>query len=205
MPAYISVRLANSLRVDQAEVRAEAAVEALKVLGPAAASLIPELEGLMNDPVHWQISDRATRALPYMGTNALGPLLKALQQPSQICRTHVADAVGDFLELHPDATSAIPVLVSCLSDSQAAVRVASAQALGNPQLPADAILPPLAAALENSDPGTRWNAAFALGKCRSTALAAIPALQRATNDPDYEVRIMAAQSITQILSNTPAH
>ena len=130
LPACVEVRLPAFIQIDRRAVRASGALEALKTLGSAAGDAIPELSRLMNDPEAWETADRATAALAYMGTNALPPLLKALAQPSPVCRSHIADAVGDLLEMHPEATSAVPVLVACLADADPVVRCAAAGALG---------------------------------------------------------------------------
>ena len=198
LPASIKVHLPRFIQVDKAQARATGALEALKVLGPAAGDVIPELSKLMTDTQAWETADRATGALAYMGTNALSPLLQALTKPSLLCRPHIADAVGHLLAMHPEATSAVPVLVRCLTDADPVVTYAAAGALGNPKLPQSLIIPPLTAALRSSDPALRWNAAYALGQCRGAAATVAPFLKQVLNDPDPDVANIAAQSLQAI-------
>jgi HEAT repeat protein len=205
LPASIMVHLPDSVQIDRAELRATGAQEALKLLGPAAGNVIPELNTLMTDPEAWETAERAMKVLPYMGPNALPPLLQALAKPSEICRSHVADAIGHFLELHPEATSAVPVLVTCLKDSDPVVPLSSAWALGNPKLPATLVVPPLVAALQSSNAVLRWHAAHALGKCQATAAAAVPFLKESLDDPDTDVANMAAESLRAIEGEAPTN
>jgi len=89
---------------------------------------------------------------------------------------------------------AVPELLDSIGDTDPAVGLYVAQALGD--LATAQALEALRADLSNADPNVRFRAALALGKRQDVAATA--ALTRALRDPDVLVQRTAAESLAQI-------
>jgi HEAT repeats len=91
-------------------------------LGPAAEPAIPSLTQLLQSRDR-QIAETAMMALPGVGTNAVPPLVRLLNNPGQDVRIRAAIVLAEHFGLQ--AHAAVPVLLDCLKNlkysNQAAV------------------------------------------------------------------------------------
>ena len=97
-----------------------------------------------------------------------------------------------------DGVSAVPELITALSDLSPVVRSAAAGSLAQIGPPAAAAVPALTKALSDSSPHVRDLAAIALRGMGSKAVAAVPELIRALSDPVNFVRAPAAEALGAI-------
>lgn len=149
----------HALRSERATERYEAAV-ALGRLGSRAASAIPALAQLADDP-----TSGAARALGRMGpaaAPAVGTLVDLLSHPVVHVRRQAADALG---RIGPAARSTVPDLVSVIQDDEdTEVRWRSAAAIGMIGARDSGCLDALAEILRGEDPIVRDHVAEALGR-----------------------------------------
>jgi HEAT repeat protein len=112
-------------------------------------------------------------------------------------RREAAFALGKF---GVEAITYVPKLLPLLSDKEASVREAAANAIGDiGPTTWDRVVPALADALQKDrDAKVRRGAAIALGNYGERAMSACPALQQALRDNAPEVRQNAAWAIGQL-------
>lgn len=115
-----------------------------------------------------------------------------LKSTSDTNRVEWIRALGYF---GADGVSAVPELITALSDSSPVVRSAAAGSLAQIGPPAAAAVPALTKALSDSSPHVRDLAAIALRGMGSKAVAAVPELIRALSDPVNFVRAPAAEAL----------
>jgi HEAT repeat protein len=97
--------------------------------------------------------------------------------------------------LGPQATEAVPALLSGLRDSEPYIAMEAASALGKI---GEASVPGLIRGLADKDPIVRHAATYGLGEAGLVAKAAVPALIQELEDPDLQVRSSSAYSLMQI-------
>ncbi len=119
----------------------------------------------------------------------LPDLIRNLRNPAPDQRARSARALGRLGWLARDS---LPLLVSALSDPDAGVREAAAQAVG--QMGPEA-LPYLTRMLTHEDKYVRRNAVWALGKLGPLAKGSIPSLCDALHDQDPRTASGAAQAL----------
>ena len=167
--------------------------------------------------------EQAAIALASMGRSAFQPLVNQLDNGNAAVRRNAAWAIGELTNMPPgERDSAVPQLVSLLSDSDEWVRMAAARALG--EVRDRSVVVRLVVALSDSDWRVRqlvvWalselkddravatlcsvllsdtreevrrGAAEALGEIRSAA--ALPSLKQALNDPAVSAKAQWAIS-----------
>jgi beta-lactamase regulating signal transducer with metallopeptidase domain len=176
---------------------------------------------------HPSPGEQAAIALASFGRRAFGPLSDQLDSSNATVRRNAAWAIGELTSMFPgERASAVPQLITLLSDTDEWVRMAAARALGelNDRRALDALVarlgddkwrvrqvsawalsemkdPRAVAALCNlllSDPRAevRRGAAEALGEIASAE--ALPSLKQALNDAESSVSAKAAWAISEI-------
>jgi HEAT repeat protein len=164
------------------------AISALANLGPDAQEAVPALiqslgRGNGRERERRQASMRSAFALSRIGAAAVAPLITVLQSGEAGSRAGAAKALGG---MGPIAAPAVPALMANLSNDEAEVRRAAADALGD--IGADS-LAPLRAALSSDQPRLRENAVLALGRLGPAVTPAVPALLAMfKTEPDLAVR-----------------
>ena len=102
------------------------AIDALGKLKGDAKSAIPNLCGLLNEPLAMQIKWRALRTLSNIGVAAVPTLLQSLRNSDEQVRALAAKELSDFGDVIP---SVVPALIDCLEDADIGVRVSAIESL----------------------------------------------------------------------------
>jgi beta-lactamase regulating signal transducer with metallopeptidase domain len=147
---------------------------------------------------HPSPGEQAALALASMGRNAFGPLMNQLTNTSATTRRNAAWAIGELTNMPPgERASAIPQLITLLSDRDAWVRMAAARAIG--EVRDGRATEMLIATLSDTDWRVRRLAAWALNEMKERR--AVPALcQLLLGDARAEVRGAAAEALGEIAS-----
>jgi HEAT repeat protein len=203
-----------------------AALAILNRLGPDAADALPVLRSLVTSTEEPAIRSAAESAiksitviddlkakdpdarvaaagtlglLGWAATPHLPALIAALADPEAKVRAAAAQAFG---ALGDSSTPAVPPLAAKLSDDpDAGVRAAIVTALEAIAPGTPAVLAAHLHALRDPDPAVRKAAAtFAKVPADDSA---VSALEAALGDPDDEVRLKVAESLTEILFESP--
>jgi HEAT repeat protein len=197
--------LIAALSASDPAMRAQAACD-LKDEGEAAVQALEPLVRLLSDgaPVErtvceerwWRRDDllttpgqEAAAALVSVGSRAVDPLLRALNQPQWIARRNAAWALGAL-----DEPRAVKPLIAALTDSEPEVRAQAAWALG--ALDDPAALQKLIDTLRDGEARVRRQSAWALGSIGDSR--ATPGLLVALRDADAGVRRQAAWALGNI-------
>jgi HEAT repeat protein len=183
-------------------------------MSKSISSWIDELRG--SDKA---LSKEASRALSYMGTAAVDPLLETLRD-KQVDLKLIASVLGQIgepaleslglllqdvdpfmreqaarvLALIADSRSVLP-LVMALDDTESTVRAATAKALGSFSDPR--AISALIESLGDSSPQVRSNAAEAMGSYYRDPRV-IPALIKAADDKEVIVRVGTAKAMAKV-------
>ena len=196
------IEMLNDSNLDTSAV----AAEALGKIGDTR-SIGPLIDALKTDRRGEVGKSKAAIALGRFGSQAVGPLVKALESPYANTRKGAAEALGEIkdpatIELLINAmkdpaagrhassalidtgTSAFEPLIAALKNPNDRIRSLAAAALGSFHNPA-AVLP-LIAALKDPAPGTRGGAVWSL-QLLSDRRAVLP-LCESLSDPDPIVR-----------------
>jgi len=119
-------RLLLPWMIDQEDLQASTATRTLRILGPAALELLPELTALANDTNRPIASQRALSVLPRLGSHAL-PALKALledrRNPNRLFVLHY------LAELGTNASALSLEVANSLNDPNPAVRLTASNTL----------------------------------------------------------------------------
>lgn len=174
---------------------------------------------LVEELAREKVQDVAVQVLTDIGAEALPDLIQACDSPDPAVRANAVRSLGDI----GDQVAATAVF-SRLTDTNAQVRAAAANALGHmdaarvipllaeglrdadPErqdqivaaIPSigESLIPGLAATLERGDTASKEAAAFMLGKIDSESV--VPLLGRASEDQDWSVAWYAAQALAEI-------
>jgi HEAT repeat protein len=178
--------------------RRKGALKACAVLGPVAATAVPDVAAMLNEP---ELTAEAAIALSFMGVDALPPLRHAITADDPLIRREALRSLG---KLHSraslDASDVMPLLLDAMSDENEGVRAVAATYLGILHEDPKASVPLLITALEDADVGVRRAAAGALGSFGGAAQPAIPALKKAMSDPDEDLVREAGRAIVKLQS-----
>jgi len=169
------------LRVDFR--RREAARQVFGVLGPLAASAVPELVKMIEGPDD-EIASGATLALNAMGPSAL-PALPALRRR---LKQRKFDAFVGLAGLGSLAAPAVPELITLLHDSNIKLQIETSFELLRIGKEASTAVPALIDALGSSNSNVRDAAAAALDRIGVTNRSVMDAISKHRNAPDPVVR-----------------
>jgi HEAT repeat protein len=176
--------------------RRKGALKACAVLGPIAATAVPDVAVALNEP---DLTPEAAVALSFMGPDALPPLKNAVTADDPLIRREALRSIG---KLHSraalEAGDVLPSLLEAMSDEDEGVRAVAATYLGILHEDPKASVPLLITALEDPDVSVRRAAAGALGSFGGAAQAAIPALKKAMADPDEDLVREAGRAIVKL-------
>jgi HEAT repeat protein len=193
--------IASIIAGDKQQVRAFNSVFGFRLLGTNASSAAPELIRFLTDKRN-QGRETVSLALAYVGgPDSLPPLLAAVQDKTtpDIQRALVARAISHLNYRGPDLSNAVPVMITCLQESNRFVPSLAATALGTFLLQPDQSVPALTRALESSDYRVRRNAIRSLGKFGLQATNALNAISNSLNDSRQDVRTQATNALRQIV------
>jgi len=185
----------------RAMYRSEATVEAFEILGPAAASSVPELFSIVNDRANLDAAQRATHALSAVGPAAYPALLEIASNTNAPTRREAIYSLG---KMGTNAVAAIPMLIQTLDGIDGDNARAAATALGRLALEPDLVIPTLTSALQRPEHLVRWVAADALAAYGTNAAPAVPALRLALADQHPYVREAVSNALQIITSRLAA-
>jgi hypothetical protein len=161
------LRKQSVIRIDftPAYVRQRRAIEACFALGPTAKAAIPELTERLSES---RISQTMrTFALAAMGPDALPSVISALTNSDPEVRLYMAMTLRG---VSFDAESAVPALVTCLTDPQDyRIRVEAAYALAHIGKRPDLVLSALTQNLNDTNEMVRSQTASALARFRASS------------------------------------
>jgi hypothetical protein len=182
-------------------VRAQAAFQ---VLGPQAASAIPDLARIVRNSSSSISVDWATCSLAYLGKDALPPLLDILadRRQTEERRLAAANAIKYMSYLGSEAVPAVPILVRCLGETNKQIHAAICQALGAFALEVEMIGPgsgpQLPRVSHSTDPELRLRAVRGIGESGTYEQWALSVLSRAAEETDPHVRSEATNALMRV-------
>lgn len=152
----------------------------------------PALEGFKQPSP----GEQAAIALASMGTAALEPLTRALNDANPSVRRNAAWAIGELTNMHDDErATAVPALVLLLGDADEWVRMAAARALG--EIRDERAGEGLIALLSDSQGQVRKLAAWALGEMKEKrAVGSLCSLLQ--SDLQSDVRVTTAWALGEM-------
>ena len=181
------------------EERAVRTKYAFAFLGSAARPAIPELTRLARTSSGPDRAQRCADSLAYIGRESIPSLLSLATKGPPVTRRCAIDALARFAG-DPAAAAVVPVLITCLDDTNKVVPIYGAAELTllSLRLPA-VVAPALTNALRSPSARTRLRVvqclllfeAFADTRLPSEVPAMLPAVRAAMRDPDREVRVGA--------------
>ncbi len=201
---------ADDIRQSERERLAAATMNAFEVLGSNAASSIPELTRLMNDPLAPETAVRATRALGLSGTNALPALLGVVDNPTHPCRVVALESLGYMRSaLGDSAAMLVPHLINCLNDqNDPDVAVQATFTLAFFRQSPELAVPALAKCLSSTNQELQEASAHALARFGRAASAAVPALEAEYRAPGSRINLTASNALyriaPEVMTNAPA-
>jgi len=174
----------------------KAALRASALLGVHASPALPDIAPYLDQP---EYTAEAAMALSLIGSDAFGPLTKALASPHAEVRREAARSLGKLQLRAPlDASYVVPPLLDALSDPDAGVRQVACTYLGIIHEYPDASVPALVEMLADENGEVRTAAATALGSFGGFAQPALPALRRAQGDKDENVAREAGLALVRL-------
>jgi hypothetical protein len=179
---------------NRSQARGEGALMALGILGPKAASAIPELTQLMNSPNDFERAKNATFALGHLGGESLPPLMTVLTNTQSPMRNFAALSLS---LLGTNARPAVPILIGYLRATNM-LAACAATSLGMLRQEPQLVVQALISALLDSRPEVRCAAAHALEQFGDQARSAQPALLSLLNDTDDRTRHVATNALRKI-------
>jgi HEAT repeat protein len=198
------IAVLERLRGDEQEPLQEAVIDALGQIGAAAKGALPSLAKATARTVDIDHAIKRSTELILSASDSqdIDLLTQQLLSRDASLRVRAAKALGD---LGPAARSAVPVLVTALTDTDNDARraVIAALRLIQPNAkPTEAFIKAIAVDLRDPDASYRLLAARALGRIGSPAAIVAPDLDAARGDPDPDVRRAVAEAAARV--NVPA-
>ena len=135
---------------------------------------------------NWNVAVQAKEQLVNMGKPAAMALVKEVEHPDAMVRTHVITALGEIAE--PETASA---LIDAADHSDPVTVIQTVTALGN--IPAPEVVPHLMKMLDHDDWRVRNAAVLSLKK--QNAQQALSSIRKLTNDPNERVSQSASEAV----------
>jgi HEAT repeat protein len=174
-----------------------AAALAFDVLGPTAKDAVPDLVGILKNPMSAGSDDQknATIALAAIDPEGRDALIR-LVSSNQWCGTC---AIWGLASHHVAVPSdVIELLISNVKSNTNGQGAISGWALGEFRQDAEHTIPALIKGFSSKDKGTRWGAAYGLKLWGTNATSAIPTLTEGLKDPDSTIRDYARNALKEI-------
>jgi HEAT repeat protein len=172
-------------------------VVALQTLGPDAKQAIPELNRLLNAENFSESMNRAVAILPYLGKDAMPPLIAVLTNQEHGLRYQVA---GTMAVMGTNARPAVPLLVEFLKGSNEWLACISADTLGKLKIEPANVVPALSNSIQDPRPYVRISAAEAMYEFEGNEEIARKTLISLFDSPDFEVRRQATNAVRRIVT-----
>jgi hypothetical protein len=197
---FLNTPIAESILYEKQLWRVEGSVDAIRNLGPEAASAVPELTRLMNDPLHPAVALRAAKALGYVGDRAFMPLLTSLRNTNRDpqLRAMIGGSLYKVASVSTNASAAVPILIALTKDDDAETARTAVGVLGTLRLRPDITVPALIDALADRRRYIPQIAGFALASFGTNARPAMSALEKLTVDSDFSIRNAAIAAMMKI-------
>ena len=171
--------LINALKDDDGSV-VHAAIRALGEIGPAAAKVsIPALIDILGKSQPHFAQKFAIESLVKMGSEAVGPLVSALDHPLPQVRSGAIEALGKIASPGIDL---VPALIKSLKDPESQVRFAAMESLGAHGRGSGAALSALTALIKDPEIEVRLRAAKAIVAAGGPARLVLPTLIAALSE-----------------------
>ena len=201
LPQWVLSRLPFSPETYYNEVgRAQRAISAFGVLGPAAASAVPELVHRASRPA--SVSNYTSRkrtsailALAKIGAPAVPFFQAELSSPGRAGDSLVLFSV---IQLGTNARPLVPLLIKNLGLTNSRAVRGNLYTLGALKLDPEIVIPAVTGMLQDPLPDVRIRAADTLAKFGPLAAPALPGLTNLLLDTDGDVRKSAADAISYI-------
>ena len=172
---------------------------AFAALGPSARPALPALTNLLLRPETTSVS---ASALARIGSDAFGPLTRALESSHAEVRAAAAAALGS---LPGDLAAIIPALQKALADSDKFVRINAVISFGQiAETKPEAVLDDLIRGLRDSSPSVKIFAADFLARLGKGARPAVPELVNMAGGLDRLASGKAVSALKQIDPETAA-
>ena len=175
--------------------QAELASTMFYALGPGATNAIPKLLSISQHRTKAD-SQRALSAVASLGNAALPCLLTALATPGRTDRVAIAHLISG---MRRDVRPAIPVLVSCMRDTNMYLVMEATRALVILKVGPEIVVPELISGLTNREHEVRALSAQLLMGFGAAAKPAVPSLVAALDDNDPSTCV-AARGALRILA-----
>lgn len=173
--------------------RREAAASALRLLGPDAASAIPELTANLSNS---DLTPESAWVLAGLGEPGKDSLLQNTSSTNWIVRISCAHALHFFT----NDSQVVSALQSLCADAHPEVRQTAARGLGILQSDPTTTVPLLMTLLGDADSRVQHAACYALGRFGTNAVPALPLLAPLLLQPSLE--IVAGSALRQIGSTS---
>ena len=172
---------------------------AFAALGPSARPALPALTNLLLRPETTSVS---ASALARFGSDAFGPLTRALESSHAEVRAAAAGALGS---LPGDLAAIIPALQKAFADSDKSVRINAVISFGQiAETKPEAVLDDLIRGLRDSSPSVKIFAADFLARLGKRARPAVPELVNMAEGLDRLASGKALSVLKQIDPETAA-
>ena len=172
---------------------------AFAALGPSARPALPALTNLLLRP---ETTAVAASTLARLGSEALGPLTRALESPHREVRAAAAGALGTVPD---DLAHILPALRKALADPDKFVRINAVVSLGQiAESKPEAVLDDLIRGLRDTSPSVKVFAADFLARLGKGARPAVPELVSMAEGLDRLASGKALSALKQIDPETAA-
>jgi hypothetical protein len=203
-------RLDRVFGPDRGIEHSQAAWLAFRVLGPRAASAVPELTRMANDPNSPIDYQEPLYTLRYMGDRGFQSVLDVLENTNHPDRAAAATILGVDDDWGTNRLqSAVSALIACLEATDEQLVENAAVALGRIGLRPDLAVPELARKLTDPRTRVRRMAVRSLGLFGKDSAPVLPLLVERLSDTNTDVRDAATNALQKIapevLTNGVAH
>ncbi len=196
-------------RDDESEIRS--AVYSLGKIGPDSIGTIHLLISLLKKDI-LELNKAISWSLSMLGPDAVPDLINAIHSDNVQVKLGCISALGN---MGPIAESSLGVMVDCLKETNADIRIEAAKAIGNLRAVASIgnCIEPLNVALTDQDPDVRWTSAEALRKIGTDdamkawasyqEVGSISSYLKQLTNLDKAVRLHAAEALYSVIEESP--